>query len=248
MSKRIGIIVPLLLLASAPAARAFTVSAAAGADDATGTQAARTRGVVAVVDLSTAAADVLGGALRYDDSQIGTGCGILAGAGITLTPETRLRATVTRFIGDGDFRGWRTRLGPRWDRDGRSLAMSWQHDANDVIGHADGALLEAGAPVIGPLGARMEVGWSRDANHTTGTQASLGAVVMLGRFAQLTAAGGLAQRTAAGSGLLPSPGGGRGGPILPVLFARDASGGSSSDAAPAPWEPTTSLGIRILLP
>lgn len=246
--RRMLIAFALLAIGALPrAGRAASISGAAGFDLSNGPAGATSRDGVGLVDADAGAFDVLAGALRYDDSVLGVGNGLLAGAGAVIAPDTRLRATVLRYLGDGGFRGWRTRLGPQWNRGDASMALTWQHDDNPVVTRSDAALLEAGIPVAGPVAARAEAGYLVYADGTHGGQGALGLAFRLGGHLQLTGMAGMAQRASAQGGGV-SPGGGGGGHGLPILGAPSLLRGSDSTGGTDTWNGTTSIALRLLLP
>src|SRR5439155_24569942 len=98
------------MLVAAPATGA-TWSAGGGADYSSGPGDQTTRSVTALACLNAATRLTLG-AMRYDDTLVGTGNAGIAVAEVPLARLARVQIAASRFIGQGPYRAWRFKAGP----------------------------------------------------------------------------------------------------------------------------------------
>jgi len=109
-------------------AGAVTLSSGGGVDYQTGPDAQSYRGLLLFATAAATKGDVTAAIIRYDESRLGPGTGILANAGIALARSLALRAHALRSIEDQGQGAWRYRLGPELtlSRDGCGTSRdSW---------------------------------------------------------------------------------------------------------------------------
>jgi len=139
----------IVLLAGAGPAHAASPSAAVSLDQYEGPADQRTRSALALGDLSFARGDVLAGAMRFDDTSVGAGFGLVAGGGVPLGGPLSVRVLGSRFFGDGDYRAWRLKAGPQWGLPaGGSLGVFWVRDHNNVGSDTKSGSAECSIPLV----------------------------------------------------------------------------------------------------
>lgn len=178
--------------------------------------------------------------LRYDDSRIGEGVGIVGGLGVPV-PLGALQLWGYRYIGDEAFRAWRIKTGPRIAiPGGSSLDLFYAHYEDNADAKTDGGIAELGVPVKPGLTGRANAALGFAPAEPRSAQAGLGVTWAPVRFVELLGDVGLARNgTLTGTSfparrsLLPLVGGG-------------SPGGSST--VESDIESTWQVGIRVTFP
>lgn len=239
---RLAALACALALARPAFAVALPVHAGAGADYSTAPGDETTRGVLGFATIEMGAADALGAVMRYDDSRIGAGTGLTGGLGFGLGPMTRLRTTGTRYVGDGDFRGWRVKVGPQVSTPGgASLGLFFTHDDNNVAGRSNGAVGEAEFPVAPRVSGRLNASYTSLGDGVSAVSGAAGAGVALPAHLSLAGEVGLAQTGAQGQSFPRSRGL---GDLVPLV----GGGGGSGSSSDRPFSTTVALSIRAVFP
>jgi hypothetical protein len=227
-------------LASRPAAAA-SVSGLAGYEyaDAGGplTRAAFAAGVLHAASFEGTLA-----AGRYADDQVGAGTSLTAGLELPLAPMLGLRVQGTRLIGDGDYRAWRSRVGPEFTWGGGStLFLGYLHDESNQDLRSDAALLEQVATLAPGWSARLDASYAANSEGEHGAQAAGGLVWSPLSHLLLSGEVGLSQRAAivAGAGQPPRR--------LP-LVGELGPGDPGASASRQDFHSTVLLGVRVLFP
>lgn len=176
--------------------------------------------------------------LRFDDRRIGAGNGVTAGLGFPVAPLTSLQLQASRFVGDGDYRAWRTRVGPRLGLAGGSAAwIAWGHD--EASGSRwDGGVLEATAPLFAGLSLRANAAAGRTSEEVVSAAGS-GGIAWTG-FHHLELIGEVG-RARNGGGMTTTPG-------PPALLGLLGGGPGSSQPNPDVITTTVLFGARVSLP
>jgi hypothetical protein len=242
-------LVPLLALslgALVPAPGHAAVGGIAGFDYYQGPQSQITRGGLVAGTASAGNLDALASVIRFDDSRIGMGTGFTLGGGVPLFGETQLRAQGTRFLGDGDFRGWRTKLGPRFAFGASKLGPSWVHEDNTVVGASDGVLAELETQATSLVGFTASAGYTSLADGTQGALGTVGANTSIVPHLVVGAEVGVAQNGLAATSE-PFPGGHHG--LLGGLGLANGKGlfGGSTTAS-NDYSFTALLTVRVPIP
>lgn len=242
-----GLVVTAALVLAPQAASAASVTGIGGYDHYQGPLGQRTDGGLAGVAVGVGGGDLFVAGSRFDDTLIGRGYALHGGFGLPVGPAVRLRASASRFDGSGDFRAWRTKVGPEvGPRDGWRVLLSYVHYQDDADASSDGVTAESTLPLSARLDARMG---ASSATTATGPNSLQGAVGLNWRpWSHLALSGelGLA-RGASGAGGQPVPG--HGGLLDGLLLL--GGGGSPPDPGTPPErkvERTLLLGMRVTLP
>ncbi|MBI1797861.1 MAG: hypothetical protein HYR74_12520 [Candidatus Eisenbacteria bacterium] len=224
----------------AASVHAAPVSAFGGFDHSSGAFGQRTDGWIAGASLSAAAADVAVAGVRYDDTLIGRGTSLTGVAGVAVAPTAQLRVAATRFIGDDAFRGWRTRVGPRFSLPtGQSLWLTWVHYQDNTSVHSNGAGAEATTPLVAGLTGRANASYATAPQGPAAIQGAVGLGWRVIPHAELSGEVGLSRNGA--SVTQPFPGGGILGPLI-------GGGGGSSTTTENKVATTVLLGVRVFVP
>lgn len=240
---------PALALAAlvvAPAGAA--IGGIAGFDYYQGPQSELTRGALVAGTASAGTVDGLASVMRFDDSRIGMGTGLTLGGGVPLFGATQLRAQATRFLGDGDFRGWRTKLGPRIAFGNAKLGLSWVHEDNNAAGVSDGGLAELETQATSLVGLTASAGYTSLADGTHGALGTVGANTSVIPHLVLGAEVGVAQNELAATSE-PFPGGHHG--LLGGLGLANGPGlgnGNGGSASSHDYSFTALFTVRVPIP
>lgn len=227
-----------LVLGMARPAGAVAPSGAIGLDLYNGPNGQQTRSALALGGLSFDAGDVLGGLMRFDDTTVGPGYGLVLGGGVPLGGPTSLRVLASRFVGDRDYRAWRVKTGPQWAlTGGGTLGLFWVHDTNNLGADTESGAGDLAFPVVHGWTGKLAGAYGRSGD-TDGYAASIGAAWALIPHLELGGDVGVARNPPA-----TSPGPSRG--ILdPILGGSpDPSPSTSNELAT-----TSSLSLRVTLP
>jgi len=229
----------LAVIAWVSPAAAIAPSGALGLDLYDGPHGHETRSALAVAGLDFGAGDVVGGAMRFDDSVVGPGWGLIGGGGISLGGPMSLRILASRFVGDRDYRAWRVKAGPLWNLGrGGTLGLYWVHDDNNAGAEGESGAGELAVPLVPRWTAKLAGSYGR-AGDVTGYAASVGASWALIPHLELGGDVGLARNPPATTS--PGPAGGF---LDPILGGGPGASSSTSDEIAA----TTSLSLRVTLP
>jgi len=229
----------LILLAAGPA-RAASPSASIGYDFDRGPSGQETRSIVGLAGLGFGSGDLVLGALRFDDSTIGPGTGMVAGGSSRLAPSSGARVLGTRFVGDDGYRAWRIKAGPQWSLGGASLWIFYQHDSNNLTGVSDGGAGELMVPLAFQWTVKLSGSYGRSGD-VTGYATAIGAAWTPVPHLKLSGEVGVASN-ALGSSVGP---GGRPS-LLPGLLGDPRTESRSETGYEA--ASTASLAVRIALP
>jgi hypothetical protein len=167
-------------------------------------------------------------ALRYDDSQAGTGAALVAGMGLPMAPLSTFQLWGYRYIGDETFRGWRLKAGPQIGMPGGStlgLFFSHYEDNSDV--HSNGGIGELNVPLVDRLTGSASVSFASAPGDLRSTELGLGLSWQAARSLELSGEVGLAQNGALTSALLPS---------------------GTSSSLESITESTYQVGVRVMFP
>ena len=203
-------------------------------------KAGQTQAALGVADLASGSGDVLGGVMRFDDSVVGPGYGLVLGGGTSLGGPTSLRVLGTRFLGDRDYRAWRLKAGPLWSLPGGgSLGLYYVHDENNRSPDTESGAGELGVPLAAGWSGKLAGSYGR-AEDVTGYSAAVGAGWTAIPHLELGADVGIARNPPATA----SPGPNGGGLLGPLLGEDPASPPARVDRVAA----TTSLSLRVTFP
>lgn len=239
-----------LLLAALPARADF--AGAVGGDYYSGPSGQVTKSVLGVASVGVAGGFATIAGLRFDDSLVGPGFGVTAGAGAPLGSPTRLvRALATRYVGDGAYRAWRVKAGPFLQWGGTSLGLSFVRYVDNEGGEATGGLAEVETPVA----SRWRATFDGSAAEIQGGEQSLSGSAGIAWTASpritLSASLGVARN---GSIVSAQPAAtSRGLTSQPILGSVLGGGGNqgrgdASAASPANVSATVLFGIRVPIP
>jgi hypothetical protein len=196
-----------------------------------------TQAAIGSLSLELGAGDLVLGALRFDDSQVGIGTGFILGGGIELAPATRLRLLGTRFAADDGYRALRLRAGPQWSLERATAGLFYTYDASDQAPDAHGATGELFLGLVPRLAGKLSASLA-SAEGVSGYAGGAGLIWTVVPHLELSGELGLARNlAAAGAG---SPTGG----LLDRVFGPGAGESSASDEL----VPTAVLGARVTFP
>jgi hypothetical protein len=246
LAKRIAALAALgaiALACRAADAIAWPVSAGAGLEyyAGPGNQTTRSALVTAGVGIGTAGNAGLG-LLRYDDSIVGAGSGVIGTVGFPFVPSTTFQLTGARFVGDESFRGWRVKAGPRISiPPGASLGLYYTHYQDNADGTQNGVVGEASVPFVAGVGLRASAAYANVGEDVTASQGSIGVAWSPIHFVELSGEAGLARN----GGVTAAPGGPGRGLRLPII---GGPGDPPASRAESKTEPTLLLGARLVFP
>jgi hypothetical protein len=234
----------LWTLAAIPA-RAATWGAVAGAEYYDGPGTLTTRGALLGGVLGLRGVELTAVGVRYDDSVVGKGVSATGGLAVPLGEALAVRAQGTRFLGDGDYRAWRAKVGPQFTLPGQGALMLWYVRYQDNQSQtSDAAALEGAVPVTDRWTAKLDASYGSASQGLSGGQAALGASWIAFPHLELTGEVGLAQQNAV---LVGGPQGGPG--RLPILGALGpGNSGSGSQTEQPSLSTTVLLGVRVVFP
>jgi hypothetical protein len=164
------------LCLAASAVRSAPLSATGIVSHADGPFGRTTRSAVAVVTASPVPGlSLSAGAMRYDDTVIGAGTGMIGGVGLPLAPLASLRAWGHRYQGDDGFDAWRVKVGPELGLPrGTTLGVYFAHDASDGDQRSNAAIGELALPLAAGLTGRMNAAFASAGADAASTQGALG--------------------------------------------------------------------------
>ena len=114
-------------------------------------------------------------ALRFDDGLIGQGVQLIAGLGVPVEGVAVLRAQGGSVMGDGDYRGWRLKLGPEINLSRIAAAqVSYLHYEDNQDFHSDGVALESAAVLSPRVTGRLGASYAASSLDINSTQATSG--------------------------------------------------------------------------
>ena len=228
---RVALAGALLLVAARPAVpRAQAISGSVGYDYYSGPldQITRTLEGFAAATIGAGAASVT--LSRFDDSIVGSGIGVGAGAAIPIAPTTRMRVWATSYTGDASFSGWRLRGGPQLRlATGQTLALYAAHYEDNVLGTSNSVSLAFGAAASDAIDVRASAGFASGIG-VQGAQGSIGMSWTALRHLELSGDVGMSQGA-------PVVSGGSGGP--PARRGLETS---------QPSQGMVDVGVRVLFP
>lgn len=236
--RRVLVACAWLTVLAAPA-HAWPVAGTAGIEYASAGSDAATRSALLAGVTRFGGLEATLAVLRFDDQRVGTGSGVSAGLGLPLVPSLSLQLQGSRFLADGGYRSWRTRLGPRFELPrGANALIAWQHQDDDTGLRTDAAVLESAVPLVAGLAFRLDgsAGTLPDSRWSEAGAAGLSWTGL--SHLQLLAEGGVARN--AGSFFTESAP----QPLLPILPRGQDRSGTTPDVV----SPTLLLGLRITLP
>ncbi len=249
---------PLAVLLTAAAVATSTPVTPAMADtagllgaDYSSTESQVTKGLVGAAVLGFSNGGFLTAAgTRYEDTLIGDGVSVTAGAGAPVAGALIARVFGTRWIGANEFRAWRLKAGPfvQWGG-GASLGLSFVRHTQADGATATGGIAEASLP-LSPRWRALVTGTA--ASLGQGGQSASGSAGVAWQAAprfEVQAEAGVARNGALGTSAGQATGGG--GPLggLPLLDR-----GQERAAAPRGGEEaaqvsgTFTVGLRVLFP
>lgn len=201
-----------------------------------------TRAVFAAGLLHAASFEGTLAAGRYDDGQVGAGTNLTAGLELPLGPMVGLRMQGTRLIGDGDFRAWRSRVGPQltWGG-GSALFLGYLHDESNQDLRTDAALLEQSTPLAPGWSARLDASYAGTSQGERGAQVAGGLIWSPISHLLLSGEVGLSQRAAIVTAAGQPP---RRLPLLGEL----GPGEPGTSESRQDFHSTVLLGMRVLFP
>jgi len=212
------------LTAPTPAATQ-TLSGGGGFDYYSGAGGQITRSVDAWVEDRIGAGSVSLEGSRFDDTIVGSGLSYGAGIGVPVAPRWRLRASGTRYVGDGSFSGWRLKAGPQLHVPSGETAGFYVSHYDDNMQGASTALTVSLAVPQGPsLSLRANAGYAAAAS-AHGPQATVGASWIPIRHLELSGDFGFVQSGLGVAGAFPSK------------HARDLA---------QPAQPSAEIGVRLI--
>src|SRR5262245_30662291 len=88
------------------------LTAGAGADYYSGPEGQIVRDVLGYIGSTGTRADLTAAVARYDHSILGPGVSVTAMGSFTVKPTTLIQSSVTRSLGENDYRAWRLSVGP----------------------------------------------------------------------------------------------------------------------------------------
>lgn len=233
-----GSLLIAVLLAAVPArVQPAPVTAVAGFDVASAGADASTRAALlgGIAQLGGFEVTLIG--LRFDDRRVGAGSGATVGLGIPLAPATSLQVQGSRFLGDQDYRAWRTRVGPRLGLGGAVAWIAWGHDQIPDESW-DGGVLDASVPLIAGLAARLNGAAGRTSQGVV-TAAGSGGLAW-SALPHLLLFGDVGRsRNGGGVTMTSTP---------PRLLGLLGGGSTSSEPHPDVLSTTFQLGARVTLP
>jgi len=203
--RRSACIAVLALLARAAVAHATPVAVGGGFDYYADSNDRVTRAGLAIGVLDIGAADVSIAAVRFDTNVIGAGNGITGAVGFPIVPLVRLRCTGARFVGDGDYRAWRVKVGPQLNAPAARVGVYYSHEDDASAPRTDGVTAEADVPLPHGFGARGTAGYARHPEGDGGALGSIGASCSVLRRVSLAAEIGMSRNVTLGSVSVPEP-------------------------------------------
>ena len=237
----LGALAACLLATLGRTAAASPVSGSLGFEYFADSQHVVSRAATAVLGVGLAGGQVLAGALRYDHSTVGLGSGALLGADLPAGPDRWLRVLGTRYIGDGDYRGWRVKAGPRFVAASSEVALYYVGEDNTASGRTNGALLEAESRWLPMLTGRVSAGYAAGGAGTGTAYGGAGMAFRVARSLEVGADLSVSHRPWNPVGVAnPSS---RGGAGLPLI-----GGGNGGPEETSPEEPTVSALVSIRVP
>lgn len=182
--------------------------------------------------------------VRFDDSVVGEGNGVVAGVGLAMNATTKLRVWGSRFVGDETFRSWRVKTGPWFSLPrGGELGFYFAHYEDNADGRTDAGIAELGVPLVPQVTGRASAAYAHAPGDLGSQQGSLG--VDWSPISRLTLSGelGIARNGALGTGATPASR----RPLLPILGGGGGGSGASSEPKSS-TDPTFQLGFRVTFP
>lgn len=234
----------LAMLASAAPIMAAPVTAVGGFDHYNGAGGQTTNGWLGAVVFAAAGGDLTLAAVRFDDSVAGEGTSVTGGLGIPVAPMMMLRAAGTRFIGDGDLRAWRVKVGPQFSlAGGRSLTVSYAYYRDHLGARSNAGIAEAAVPLVARLAGRAGASIAAAPGGAPVLQGSAGLNWTVAPHLELSGEAGVVN-SEAGAAAPGSPGG---GPLggLPLI---GGGGSGSTTGSERSTYGTLSLGVRVTWP
>jgi hypothetical protein len=219
-------------------AEAAVPSAALGYDYSRGPAGQETHSVLGIAGVSLGAGDVLGGVMRFDDSVVGPGYGLVLGGGASPGGSTSLRVLASRFVADESYRAWRLKSGPVVNLAGGTLGLSWVHEANNLGPDTDSGLGELAIPLASQWTGKLTGSYGRSGD-VNGFAASAGAAWTIVPHLEVGGELGVARNAPSTT---PGPRGGGLGLLDPLLGGGQAPEPSDEVGA------TTSLSVRATFP
>lgn len=234
--RRITLVCSCVLIATAPA-HAWPLVGTAGVEYASAGSAVTRSALVAAVSRFGEVEATLA-ALRFDDDNVGAGSGVTAALGLPLVRPLSLQLQGSRFLADGPYRSWRTRVGPRLERDNVSAQIAWQHQQDSAGLRADAAVLESAAPLVAGWALRLDALAGKTADQRWSESAAAGLAWSGLPHLQLSAEGGAARN--AGSLFTESAP----QPLIPILPHGQDRSGTTPDVV----SPILLFGLRVTFP
>lgn len=234
----------LAMLALAAPITAAPVTAVGGFDHYAGAAGRTTRGWLGAVVFAAAGGDLTLAGVRFDDSVAGEGTSVTAGLGAPVAPMLMLRAAGTRFIGDGDLRAWRVKVGPQFSLPGgRSLTVSYAYYRDHLGARSNAGIAEAAVPLVARLAGRAGASIAAAPGGAPALQGSAGLNWTLAPHFELSGEAGVVSSQAGGV----APGSPGGGPLGGLPLIGGGGNGSTTETARSTYG-TLSLGARVTWP
>lgn len=235
----------LAALAFASPLAAAPITAVGGFDHYAGASGQTTNGWLGAVVFAAAGGDLTLAGVRFDDSVAGTGTSVTGGVGLPIAPMMMLRAAGTRFVGDGDLRAWRFKIGPQFSLSGgRSVTVSYAYYRDHLGARSNAGIAEAGVPLVARLAGRAGASIAAAPGGAPVLQGSAGLAWTVAPHVELSGEAGMVN-SEAGAVAPGSPGG---GPLggLPLIGGGGGSGGTTETTRSTYG--TLSLGVRVTWP
>jgi len=153
-----------------------------------------TRAVTAEGTLALPGLECSLAALRFDDDLIGPGVQLVAGLGVPVEGVAVLRAQGGSVMGDGDYRGWRLKLGPEVNLSRiAAVQASYLHYEDNQDFHSDGVALESAAVLSPRLTGRLGASYAASSLDINSTQATSGVTWVALPHVELSGEAGVAR-------------------------------------------------------
>ncbi len=208
-----------------------------------------TRSALVQASAGLGVGSVYAAAIRFDNNVVGAGNGWTGGFGLPVAPFTQIRASGSRFVGDGDYRAWRIQAGATLALPiGPTAGLYYTHENNSAAPRTDGVLAEGDLRLLHGFGLRATAGYARNSD---GVGSALGTVGVSGpvlHWVQWSAEAGLTQNRLVEPGQsIPAPHRATGG--LPIIGGGGRSaGGTTASSSATGSVASVLLGLRITFP
>lgn len=193
---------------------------------------------------------VFAAGLRFDNNVAGAGYGWTGGFGLPVAPFTQLRASGSRFVGDGNYRAWRIKAGAMLALPiGPTAGLYYTHEDNSAAPRTNGVLAEGDLRLLHGLGLRATAGYARNSDGVGSALGTVGASGPVLHRVEWSAEVGLTQNRLIEPGQ-SIPGPHRATDGLPIIGGGGgkSAGGTTASSSTTGSVASVLLGARITFP